>query len=133
MARTCGRARPGRERVLAPSRRLCPACNCAMLREPPHAGAAAGPVRLQLKVRRCEREGCARQHQAYRPEAEGAMALPQHEFGLNVVVVVDTLRHREHHSLPEIHTVLRGRGVEIAERPRDQPAGPRQLVRACSI
>jgi hypothetical protein len=52
----------------------------------------------------------------YRPEAECALALPQHEFGLDVVALVGLLRHRDHHSVPEIHAVLRERGVEIAER-----------------
>jgi hypothetical protein len=76
----------------------------------------SGSVRLRLKVRRCEREGCVRYRVAYRPEAEGAIALPQHEFGLDVVALVGVLRHRDHRSVPEIHAVLRGRGVEIAER-----------------
>jgi hypothetical protein len=76
----------------------------------------SGTVRLRLKVRRCEAEGCARFHKPYRPEAEGALALPQHEFGLDVVALVGALRHREHRSVPEIHAILRGRGVPIAER-----------------
>jgi len=76
----------------------------------------SGPVRLRLKIRRCDREGCARHHVPCRPEAEGAIALPQHEFGLDVVTLVGTLRHRDHRSVPEIHALLRGRGVEIAER-----------------
>ena len=76
----------------------------------------SGPVRLRLKVRRCEREGCVRHRVPYRPEAEGAIALAQHEFGLDVVALVGALRHGEHRSVPEIHTILRGRGVEIAER-----------------
>ena len=76
----------------------------------------SGPVRLRLKVRRCEREGCARHRVAYRPEAEGAIALAQHEFGLDVVALVGTLRHHGHRSGPEIHAALRGRGVEISER-----------------
>jgi len=75
-----------------------------------------GAVRLRLQIRRCEREGCARYHVAYRPEAEGAIALPQHEFGLDVIALVGVLRHREHRSVPEIHAILRQRGVAIAER-----------------
>ncbi len=46
----------------------------------------------------------------------GAIALPQHEFGLDVIALVGTLRHREHRSVPEIHAILRERGVAIAER-----------------
>lgn len=76
----------------------------------------SGAVRLRLKIRRCERQGCARHHRPYRPEAEGAIALPQHEFGLDVIALVGALRHREHRSVPEIHAILRERGVVIAER-----------------
>jgi hypothetical protein len=76
----------------------------------------SGPVRLRLRIRRCEAPDCPRFHVPYRPEAEGALALPQHEFGLDVIHLVGVLRHRDHRSVPEIHAVLRGRGVEIAER-----------------
>ena len=40
-----------------------------------------GSVRLRLKIRRCETMGCSRYHKPYRPELEGALALPQHECG----------------------------------------------------
>jgi len=63
----------------------------------------SGAVRLRLRIRRCEREGCSRHHRPYRPEAEGAIALPQHEFGLDVVALAGVLRHRDHRSVPEIH------------------------------
>ena len=120
MARWSARARPDRERVLRPGAQLCPACggvHAGALREPPHAGdCCSGSVRLRLKIRRCEREDCARYHKPYRPEAEGAIALPQHEFGLDVIALVGVLRHREHRSVPEIHAALRERGVAIAER-----------------
>jgi hypothetical protein len=75
-----------------------------------------GSVRLRLKIRRCETVGCPRHHQPYRPEAEGALALPQHEFGLDIVALVGALRHRDHRSVPEIHALLKARGVAIAER-----------------
>ncbi len=75
-----------------------------------------GSVRLRLKIRWCESTGCARFHKPYRPEAEGALALPQHEFGLDIIALVGALRHREHRSVPEIHAVLTARGVAIAER-----------------
>ena len=75
----------------------------------------SGTVRLRLKIRRCEAQGCARLHTPYRPEAEGALALPQPEFGLDVVALVGALHHREHRSVPEIYTILCGRGVGIVE------------------
>src|SRR5215207_10195043 len=69
-----------------------------------------------MKIRWCEQEGCSRFHVPYRPEAESALALPQQEFGLDVIALVGVLRHRDHRSIPEIHAALRERGVEIAER-----------------
>src|SRR5918911_449985 len=119
MAGLSARARPDRERVLRPARQLCPGCGGHMrLRYATRRTLVllTGAVRLRLHIRRCEREGCARYHVAYRPEAEGALALPQHAFGLDVIALVGVLRHREHRSVPEIHAALRERGVAIAER-----------------
>src|SRR3954466_7961375 len=119
MARLLARARPDRERVLHPARQLCPGCGGHMRLRYENRRTLVllpGAVRLRLQIRRCEREGCARYHVAYRPEAEGAIALPQHEFGLDVIALVGMLRHREHRSVPEIHAILRQRGVAIAER-----------------
>ena len=119
MGRLSARPQPSRERALVPARRLCVSCGgVARIRYENRRTLVmlSGPVRLRLKIRRCDREGCARRHVPCRPEAEGALALPQHEFGLDVVTLVGTLRHRDHRSVPEIHALLRGRGVEIAER-----------------
>ena len=119
MARTSMRERPDREEVLWPVQKMCPACsrpmrlrydNCRTL------VTLAGPVRLRLKIRTCETEGCIRHHRPYRPEAEGAMALAQHEFGLDVMALAGRLRHHEHRSVPEIHQALRAQQVAIAER-----------------
>src|ERR1700759_1878215 len=118
MSRTQARG-PPRERKLAPVRRLCPACGASVRIRYEHRRTLvtlSGTVRLCLKIRRCEAVGCIRFHKPYRPEAEGALPLPQHEFGLDVVALVGALRHREHRSVPEIHAILRGRGVGIAER-----------------
>src|SRR5215204_245301 len=119
MARLLARARPDREHVLRPARQLCPGCGGHMRLRYENRRTLVlltGAVRLRLQIRRCEREGCARYRVAYRPEAEGAIALPQHEFGLDVIALVGVLRHREHRSVPEIHAILRQRGVAIAER-----------------
>jgi hypothetical protein len=119
MARRTIRERPDREEVLWPVQTACPACghpmrlrydNCRTL------VTLAGPVRLRLKIRRCERDACSRHHRPYRPEAEGAIALAQHEFGLDVIALVGTLRHGEHRSVPEIHQALRAQRVAIAAR-----------------
>jgi hypothetical protein len=76
----------------------------------------SGLVRLRLVVRRCVNEGCALYHEPYRPEGEGAFALPQGEFGLDVIALVGALGHAEHRSVPEIHRELLARGVSVSER-----------------
>ena len=104
MGRLSARSQLSREWVLVPARRLCASCGrVARIRYENRRTVVmlSGPVRLRLKIRRCDREGCARHHIPYRPEAEGAIALPQHEFGLDVVALVGTLRHRDHRSVPE--------------------------------
>src|SRR5690349_15105567 len=119
MARLSARMRPDRERILQPLQRVCPSCRQPMRIRYENRRTLvtlSGAVRLRLKIRRCEQVGCPRHHIPYRPEAEGAIALPQHEFGLDVIALVGGLRHREPRSVPEIHTALRGRGVAIAER-----------------
>ena len=71
----------------------------------------------QLKIRRCHDEQCSRYLKPYRPEAEGRYALPQHEFGLDVIALTGTLRYREHLSVPELHQRLAGEyGLSISER-----------------
>jgi hypothetical protein len=51
-----------------------------------------------------------------RPEQEGRFALPEHEFGLDVIAAVGTLRHAQHRSVPEIHAELTRRGVPLCVR-----------------
>jgi len=75
-----------------------------------------GLVRLKLKIRDCRHAECSRHRRPYRPEAEGALALPHHEFGLDVIATIGALRYAEHKSVPEIHRALRERGVDIAQR-----------------
>ena len=75
-----------------------------------------GLVRLRLVVRRCVNRECELYGRSRRPEEEGAFALPQGEFGLDVIALVGALRHAHHRSVPEIHRELRGRGVAFSER-----------------
>jgi hypothetical protein len=75
-----------------------------------------GVVQLRLKVRRCATPECERFCQVYRPEAEGKWALPQHEFGLDVIALVGGLRYQEHRSVPQIHQVLHNKGLSVSER-----------------
>src|SRR3982750_1200654 len=119
MARVSARRQPERERLLIPSRQDRPGCGAHMrlrYENRRHVVTLSGGVRLRLRIRRWEHAGCPRFHVPYRPEAESALALPQQEFGLDVIALVGVLRHRAHRSVPEIHAALRARGVEIAER-----------------
>jgi hypothetical protein len=51
-----------------------------------------------------------------RAEAEGRIALPAHEFGLDLIALVGALRYTQHRSVPEIHRELIGRGLAICPR-----------------
>jgi hypothetical protein len=119
MARTTPRPPPDREQVLKTFQRRCPACDGRLRYRYDNRHTVTtltGLVRLHLQIRRCENPGCVRYRVPHRPEAEGAIVLPQHEFGLDVIALVGALRYREDRSVPEIHRSLRERGVAIAER-----------------
>jgi hypothetical protein len=73
-------------------------------------------VPLTLPIRRCLNRACPQFHRPYRPEEEGRLALPKHEFGLDVMAYVGTLRYAQHRRLPAIHQHWRARGVAIAPR-----------------
>ena len=119
MARSAARGQADREEILAPIRRCCPDCGCRLRYRYDNQRTVVtlgGLVHLRLQIRRCETPGCQHHRRPYRPEAEGAIVLPQHEFGLDVIALIGALRYREHKSVPEMHGVLRERGVVIAER-----------------
>jgi hypothetical protein len=76
----------------------------------------AGLVACTLQIRSCPNRACERYRRPYRPEAEGTLALPHAEFGLDVIAFVGTRRYADHRSVPEIHRELTARGVTISER-----------------
>lgn len=119
MARTGPRPAADREQVLETVHQHCPACGARLRYRYDNRHTVTtltGLVRLRLQIRRCEHPGCSRHRQPDRPEAEGAIVLPQHEFGLDVIALIGAWRYREHRSVPEMHRALRERGVAIAER-----------------
>jgi hypothetical protein len=75
-----------------------------------------GLVHLTLVVRSCRNQDCPLYHCPYRPEAEGAWALPHGEFGLDIITLIGQLRYGEHRGIPEIHYRLGKLGVRIAPR-----------------
>jgi hypothetical protein len=76
----------------------------------------SGGLRLTLKIRRCITPTCPQFQRPYRPEEEGRFALPKHEFGLDVIALIGTLRYAQHRSVPEIHQELGQRRVALASR-----------------
>jgi hypothetical protein len=104
---------------LATTTRDCPACGRRLraANKPQRTVVTLdGLIRLRLQVRSCRNPDCPRHRVCLRPEQEGRFALPQHEFGLDVIATVGRLRHAEHRSIPEIHAELVRRGVPICAR-----------------
>jgi hypothetical protein len=119
MARTASRPAPDSTHHLDALYRDCAACGRRLwfdYRNYRTVATLLGLTRLVLHIRRCHNPDCPRHLQPYRPEAEGRHALPQHEFGLDVIAQVGALRYAEHRSVPEIHHHLTARGLAIAER-----------------
>jgi Transposase, Mutator family len=105
--------------VLQPIRTHCPSCGRRMwssYRDERVLITLGDIVHLRLPIHRCPNAACPRYHRPYRPEAEGRLALPKHEFGLDAVALIGALRYQGHQSVPEIHRTLRGRGVAVSER-----------------
>ena len=119
MARRTARPEPTRQIDLPAPTRACPECGgppWAAYKTRRTAITLDRTVRLGLQVRRCRDRQCSRFGAPWRPEEEGRIILPQHEFGLDVVAAIGRLRHAEHRSLPEIHAELTRRGVPICVR-----------------
>src|SRR3954454_14512618 len=110
---------PDRTLELATQTRACPTCGRPLwaANKPRRVVTTLdGLVLLRPQVRSCRNPDCPRHRVCLRPEQEGRFALPQHEFGLDVIALVGRLRHAEHRSLPEVHAELTRRGVPICPR-----------------
>ncbi len=119
MARRSGRPQPDQTLELSTLTRTCPACGgplWAAYMAQRSVTRLDGPIRLRLQVRRCRGPLCPRRAVPLRPEQEGRFALPEHEFGLDVIALIGTLRHAQHRSVPEIHAELIRRGVPTCVR-----------------
>src|SRR5215471_19599079 len=119
MARTTSRPTPTATHTLQPLGRHCPLCGETIWAAYHHYRTITtldDVVQLTLQIRRCLNRACPQFRRPYRPEEEGRLALPKHEFGLDVIAYVGTLRYAQHRSLPAIHQHLRSRGVAIAPR-----------------
>ena len=119
MARRNARPQPDRTLELPALTRTCPACGGPLWSAYVTRRAVTtldGTIGLRLQVRRCRDPLCPRHHVPLRPEQEGRFALPEHEFGLDVIALVGTLRHAQHRSVPEIHAELARRGAAACLR-----------------
>jgi hypothetical protein len=119
MARTTPRPTPTTTQTLVPILRHCPCCGNTMWAAYHNYRTITtleAVLRLTLQIRRCLNPHCSQVRKPYRPEAEGRLALPKHEFGLDVMAFVGTRRYIHHGSIPEIHHALVDRGVAVAQR-----------------
>ena len=120
MARRVPRGEADSEKTLRPLRCRCVACGSRLWTDYDNRRTVVTlgqSIRLTLKIRRCHNTACSRHLKPYRPEAEGRYALPQHEFGLDVIALVGTLRYRERLSVPEMAVrLVQQHGLSICER-----------------
>ena len=119
MVKTACRREPTLTHDLQPLRTDCPHCGQLMWADYANRRTVAtldGLTRLHLTIRRCRDADCPAYRRPYRPEAEGRVALPRHEFGLDVIALVGRLRYAEHRSVPEVHRHLTGRGLAVSQR-----------------
>jgi hypothetical protein len=119
MVKKACRPEPTLFKDLSPLRRNCLGCGHGMWSDYTNHRTLvtlAGCLRLNLAIRRCHHRGCDCYLRPYRPEAEGRLALPKHEFGLDVLALIGSLRYAEHKSVPEIHQALLGQEVGLSER-----------------
>ena len=86
MSTTATTAPPAATRDLTPERTACPHRGRRTTADSADARVVHTPAGVTRPVRRCHGPACKR---PYRPEAEGAVASPRHEFGLDVVSLGD--------------------------------------------
>jgi hypothetical protein len=119
MARRTARPVPDRQLDLSCLTNCCPECGAPLWAAYTNRRTVVtrdGAVRLTVQVRRCRQTDCPRRGRILRPEAEGRLARPEHEFGLDLIALVGALRYTQHRSIPEIDAELIRRGVTICQR-----------------
>ena len=119
MARTTPRPAPTETQSLQPLQRYCPTCGETMWAAYHNYRTITtleAVLALTLHIRRCLNRSCPHFRHPYRPEHEGRLALPKHEFGLDVIAIIGQWRYADHRSIPEICQALRERHVALAPR-----------------
>lgn len=126
MARITPRPPPTQAVVLSCLNRCCPVCGGPLWFAYDNGRTVTTlevVLGVTLQVRRCVNPACAFYHRPYRPELEGRLALPHHEFGLDVIAWIGACRYQDHDTVPEIHQALINRGVVMAPRTVDHLLG----------
>src|SRR5512135_1234000 len=122
MARITPRPPPTQTLVLSCLNQRCPGCEGPLwfayenFRKITTLDAVLG---LTLQIRRCVNPACEFYHRPYRPESEGWLALPHHEFSLDVIAWIGAQRYQACCSVPEIHRALQAQGVIVAAQTVD--------------
>jgi hypothetical protein len=119
MARTTPRPAPTDTQLLQPLQRYCPTCGETMwaaYHTYRTITTLEAVLALTLHIRRCLNRSCPHFRQPYRPEQEGRLALPKHEFGLDVIAIIGQWRDADHRSIPAISQAVRERPVALAPR-----------------
>jgi hypothetical protein len=119
MPRTTPRPPPTLTQTLPPVVRHCPCCGDPMWAAYHNYRTITtleAIMRLILQIRRCLHPACPQVRQPYRPEAEGRLALPTHEFGRDVLTCIGTPRYAHPSSVPTLHQALVARGIAVAPR-----------------
>jgi hypothetical protein len=119
MARRTARPAPTAEQTLTPITTTCVACGHHL--HPDYSNfrtltTLAGVTRYTLRIGRCRHAPCDLYTVPFRPEAEGRLALPHHEFGLDVIAYAGNRRYTAHRTAPEIHAELVARGLALSVR-----------------
>jgi len=70
-------------------------------------------IDLILRDKKCPNPECPAPHLRYRPAQEPILALPGHEFGLDVLMAIGSMRMRDDFSFPRIYQRLRERPFPV--------------------
>ena len=124
MARTTLRPPPTHTQPLQTIVRQCPCCG-----EPLWAAShnyrtlttLEALMRLTLQIRRCLNPACPQVRKPYRPEAPGRLALPKHEFGLDVLTFIGTQRYAHHQDTARLRRLTQPQGRVILALDGRQP------------
>lgn len=119
MARRVPRPDSTTQQTLLPVTTVCPACGKHLYSDYSNFRTVttfSGVTHFTLRISRCHHKPCDLFHVPFRPEAEGRIALPHHEFGLDLVAFAGNRRYTAHRTSPEIHAELLARGVALSRR-----------------